>query len=147
MDFGKEARMRIIVDASGNVLMWSAVGQPTPDVGQTAVDLSPDQEASFVKACAAAPNGVTFDGQTFTPIPSPPPPIPQQVTPLQIRHALRQLGLLDQVNAYVSTQSGDVQDAWQFAVAISRNDPMVVAAATALGVDADALFRLAGTFT
>jgi hypothetical protein len=139
--------MRIIVDASQNVLMWSELGQPMPDVGQTAVDLSTDQRTVFLRALAAAPNGLTLDGQAFAPIPPPPPAVPQQVTPLQIRRALRQFGMLDQVNAYVATQSGEVQDAWQFAIAISRNNPMVVAAATALGVDADALFRLAGTFT
>ena len=138
--------MRIIVDASGTVLMYSETGQPSPDVGQTAIDLSPDLEAAFVKAIATAPNGVTFDGQSFTPIPPPPPPIPQQATPLQMRCALRQLGLLDQVNAYVATQTPNMQDSWQYARTIPISNPMVVAVAAALNVDLPSLFKLANTF-
>jgi hypothetical protein len=57
--------MRIIIDASGTVLMYSEMAQPSPDVGQTAIDLSPDLEATFLKAIATAANGLTFDGQTF----------------------------------------------------------------------------------
>jgi hypothetical protein len=73
-------------------------------------------------------------------------PAPSQATPLQMRRALRKLGLLDQVNAYVQSQSVDVQDSWQYCIGFPRNDPMIVAAATALNVDLDALFALAATF-
>jgi hypothetical protein len=139
--------MKIVIDNAGKVLMWSEDGAPAPGIGQQLVGLADDQAVAFLGASATANNGLTFDGQSFTPLPPPPSPIPQEVTPLQIRRALRQLGMLEQVNAYVSAQDGDVQDAWQFAIAIPRNDPLVVAAAAALGVDADALFRLAGTFT
>jgi hypothetical protein len=82
--------MRIIVDASGTVLMYSDMGQPTPDVGQTAIDLAPDLEATFLKAIATAPDGVTFDGQTFTPIAAPvvpPPPV------LTVDQKLARIGL------------------------------------------------------
>src|SRR3984893_17305579 len=126
-----EARMRIVIDASGTVLMYSDTGQPAPDVGQTAIDLSPDLQASFVKAIATAPSGLTFDGQSFTPIPPPPPPIPQHATPLQMRCALRQLCLLDQVNAYVATQTPNMQDSGQFARTIPISNPMVVSVGAA----------------
>ena len=44
--------MRIIVDASSAVLMYSDMGQPTPGVGQTAIDLAPDLAATFLNAIA-----------------------------------------------------------------------------------------------
>jgi hypothetical protein len=73
------------------------------------------------------------------------PPV-QQVTPLQMRRALRQLNLLATVNTYVATQTQDVQDSWEYAIAFPRNDPMITAAAKALNVDINALFTLAATF-
>ena len=83
--------MRIIVDnTTTNVLMYSDTGQPTPDVGETAIDLAPDLEATFLKAIATAPDGLTFDGQTFTPIAAPvvpPPPV------LTVDQKLAQIGL------------------------------------------------------
>jgi hypothetical protein len=82
--------MRIIVDGSGNVLMWSGTGEPAPDVGQTAIDLAPDLGATFLAAIATAPDGLTFDGQTFTRIAAPvvpPPPV------LTVDQKLAQIGL------------------------------------------------------
>lgn len=70
----------------------------------------------------------------------------QSVTPLQMRRALRRLGLIDAVNAYVQSQSVDVQDSWQYCIGFPRNDPMIAAAGQALNVDLDALFDLAATF-
>jgi hypothetical protein len=135
--------MNIVIDSGGLVLMWSEDGAPTPPSGGELVTLTVEQADQF--RALPANGGITFDGKTFTALPVPPPPVPVEVTPLQIRRALRQMGVLDQVNAYVSTQGEDVQDAWQFAIAIPRNDPMVVAAAAALNIDADALFKLANT--
>src|SRR5260370_12737181 len=82
--------MRIIVDASGTVLMYSDMGQPTPDVGQTAINLAPDLEATFLKAIATAPDGLTFDGQTFAPIAAPVQPPPPVLT---VDQKLAQIGL------------------------------------------------------
>jgi hypothetical protein len=82
--------MRIIVDASGIVLMYSDTGEPTPDVGQTAIDLASDLEATFRKVIATAPDGLTFDGQTFTPIPAPVQPPPPVLT---VDQKLGQIGL------------------------------------------------------
>ncbi len=70
---------------------------------------------------------------------------PQKVTNLQMRRALRQLGKLAAVNAYVATQSDDVKDSWEYGAEIPITSPMVIAAATALGVDLAALFILAAT--
>jgi hypothetical protein len=82
--------MRIIVDASSTVLMYSDRGQPTASAGQTAIDLDPDLEAAFLKAIGTIPGGIAFDGQTFTPIAAPvvpPPPV------LTVDQKLPQIGL------------------------------------------------------
>lgn len=71
-------------------------------------------------------------------------PMPAQVTPLQMRMALRQLGILNQVIGYVNQQPPDVQDAWNYASFFPITDPMIVAAARALNVDLNSLFKTAG---
>jgi len=83
--------MRIIVDnTTTNVLMYSETGRPAPDVGQTAIDLAPDLEATFLKAIATAPDGLAFDGQSFAPIAAPiQPPAPV----LTVDQKLAQIGL------------------------------------------------------
>lgn len=84
-----------------------------------------------------------IDGQFVTP-----PyvePVPGEVTPLQIRRALRQLGHSAAVAVYVSAQSEEVQEAWEFATRIPYDDPLIDAAASGLGLDKAALFRLAAT--
>jgi hypothetical protein len=73
------------------------------------------------------------------------PPL-REVTPLQMRRALRQLNLLTTVNTYVASQTQDVQDSWQYAISFPPADPMIAAAAKALNVDVNALFTLAATF-
>ena len=64
---------------------------------------------------------------------------------LQMRRALRHLGKIDAVNAYVKTQDADVQDAWEYGTTIPASNAMVIAACAALGVDRKALFDLAET--
>jgi len=89
-----------------------------------------------------------YDGKTFTPPPSEPSPVPEAVTPVQFRRALRQAGLSDAVTAYVVTQDADTQDAWEYAVSIPRDDALVARAAAVLGqteAEVDNLFRLAAT--
>jgi len=68
------------------------------------------------------------------------------VSPLQIRRALRQAGLFEAVSAFVSSADDDVQDAWEYATQIDRDNPLIVAAAQALSVtdaQVDDLFRKA----
>lgn len=77
-----------------------------------------------------------------------PAPAPQSVTPLQARRALRQAGLIDQVNAAAVT-SPETKDAWEFASSVERSSVFVSALATALGLtddQVDDLFRSAATF-
>lgn len=76
------------------------------------------------------------------------PPVPQSVTPLQARRALRQAGLIDQVNT-AAAASPETKDAWEFASSVERNSVFVATLATALGLSdsqVDDLFRIAATF-
>lgn len=73
----------------------------------------------------------------------PPPEIPAVVTPLQARKALSAAGLRDDVETWVSEQPLDIKDAWEYATAIYRDDPVITQAAAALGMtpqQVDALF-------
>lgn len=77
-----------------------------------------------------------------------PAPVPQSVTPLQARKALRQAGLKAQVDAYVATLSEEAQEEWEYCIAVERSNGLVSNAATALGMSEqqkDDLFRLAAT--
>jgi len=75
--------------------------------------------------------------------------VPEIVTPLQARRALRAAGLLLTVNAWVASQpDDDIRDAWEFAGVIERHGQITTGAAAALGLtDAqlDDLFILGGT--
>ena len=74
------------------------------------------------------------------------PPVPQQVTPRQIRQALTRAGLRDAVEYAVSQSSQDVKDWWEYATAFERHNPQVVAMVATLGVSdsqVDDLWRLA----
>jgi hypothetical protein len=71
--------------------------------------------------------------------------VPATVTPLQMRLALRQMNLLDQVNAWVQTQPAATQDCWQYASTMPRGFPLIDQAAAALKIDLDALYTLAAS--
>jgi len=74
--------------------------------------------------------------------------VPTTVTPLQARRALRQAGLIDQVNA-AAAATPETKDAWEFASSVERNSVFVATLAGALGLtddQVDDLFRLAATF-
>lgn len=71
------------------------------------------------------------------------------VTPLQIRRALLQQGLLDEVQAFVEAADLETRLSWEYAVQIDRNNALIAAAAQSIGAtdeDTDNLFRLAATF-
>jgi hypothetical protein len=87
-------------------------------------------------------------GETPPYLPAP-PPVPAFVTPLQMRRALLQQGLLDDVEEFVQSADLEARMAWEYAVEIRRTDALIVHAASALGkteAEIDDLFRLAATF-
>ena len=70
------------------------------------------------------------------------------VTPLQIRRALRQVGLLDDVQNFIENSPVEIREAWEYAIQIDRNNGLIVNAAGTIGVSeqqVDDLFRLAAT--
>jgi hypothetical protein len=72
----------------------------------------------------------------------------QDVTDLQFRLALNQIGLRASVETYVAAASQDVKDYWDRATTFRRDHPLVVGAGVALGktdAEMDALFQLAAT--
>ena len=77
-----------------------------------------------------------------------PPPVPESVTPLQMRKALRHLGLKTTVDAYVATLDEEAAEEWEYALAIERTNPQIGKAVTAMGwttEQTDDLFRLAAS--
>ena len=67
---------------------------------------------------------------------------------LQFRKALRQLGKMDAVKAYVETADEETQEAWEYATEFKRLDPFIVQGMAALGVsdeEVDDVFELAVT--
>jgi hypothetical protein len=76
------------------------------------------------------------------------PPVPDSVTPRQIRQALNRIGLRQAVEAAVAAGDQDVKDWWEFATEFQRSHPMVIAMGQGLGKteeEIDDLWRLAGS--
>lgn len=66
----------------------------------------------------------------------PEPPEVFKCTPWQIRKALNQLNLRDQVEAMVATSTDrDLKDGWEFAEVFLSNDPFVITMGVGLGKD------------
>lgn len=83
------------------------------------------------------------------PEPADPEPKPIiSVSPWQIRKALTAMSLRDQVETAVAASALEVRDAWQFATAFQRENPLVASLAASLGKtdeEIDALFALAAS--
>ena len=81
--------------------------------------------------------------------PDEPEPVPANVTPLQMRKALRHLGLKAAVDAYIATLDEETIEEWEYALAIERGNPTLQTAISGMGwteEQADDLFQLAATF-
>jgi len=75
-----------------------------------------------------------------------PDPVPQVVSARQIKLAMLDADLLDEVEAFAAQQDRAVQISWEYAVEFQRQDPMLVAMAGAFGLtdeQVDDLFRAA----
>ena len=135
--------MRIVIDdATRAVAMWSETGTPDAAAGQTLVELDADQARAFL--AAGGKYGLVFDGQGFAALPAPPEPVPVDVTPYQLRVALRAAGRLEAVEAWVDRQGPDVRDAWEYGLKRSIDHPLIRACAAACALDLPTLFRAAG---
>lgn len=109
---------------------------------------SPPQGQSAVVAPSTVQIGSTYAAGVFTPPVAPPVPVPDKVTPLQIRKALRASGKVPALKTFLAAQPDDVLEDWEYAIEITRDNPVIAAAAMALGLNAtrvDDLFKLAAT--
>jgi hypothetical protein len=73
-------------------------------------------------------------------------PVPESVTPLQARKALRAAGLLPQVLEAIAAAGEEARDEWEYALEVRRDNPLLISVATDLGLDGegiDDLFRSA----
>lgn len=70
------------------------------------------------------------------------PSVPQTITPLQARRALRSFGLMDDIETALASADDDTRDAWEYAIAIDRNDATLIALADHVGITADMLDEL-----
>lgn len=76
--------------------------------------------------------------------------VPQEVSPLQMRKALRHIGIAEVVNNYVhSSNDQDLIDSWEYATTIRRDNQLIDLAGAALGKtkqEIDDLFRIADSY-
>ena len=116
-----------------------------------AVDVYPITEPAVPQGQIATGSALEWDGETVTRVwtlEDYTPPVPASASPLQIRKALRQMGLKAAIDTFIAGQSEEVQEAWEYAVQIDRDNALIAAAAAELNktpADIDDLFRLAVT--
>ena len=116
------------------------------------------QEAQAVypdAVCIAANTGSIgwlWDGETLTPPPQEPAPVPAAVTMRQARLALLGAGLLSSIDAAIDALPSPQKEAarieWEYSQEVQRHNGFVSALAPALGLTAeqtDALFVQAAT--
>lgn len=72
-------------------------------------------------------------GNTLTPYTVPGPAVPERVTARQFKLQLLAVGLIDQVETWVTSQSRQVQIAYANSGTFIRNDPMMESGFTELG--------------
>ena len=95
------------------------------------------------------PGWAYADGVFTAPVVEPEPdPVIMSVGPLQLRRALRELGMYAAVVAYVETAPEEVKEAWEYATEYRRDDPLFPIVQTAMELtdeEIDNLFALAAT--
>jgi hypothetical protein len=73
-------------------------------------------------------------------------PVPQSVTPLQMRKALREAGLKPMVDGFLTSIDEQSLEEWEYATSIDRANATIAMAAGLMGMtdeQVDDLFRLA----
>ena len=120
------------VDVAALIAAGIRIVRPTPiprSPGMVAIESAPEER----------------DGkwwQTWIEQPAPPPalpPVPATITPLQARRSLRFFGLMDDVEAALAVADADTREAWEYAIEIHRNDPVLLALAEHIGITSDML--------
>lgn len=112
----------------------------------------PKKRAEFESFLAANPDHcLKIDGavmRVYTGDDIPAKPVPDRVTPRQIRLALTAAGLRTTVEQAVAAGNQDLKDWWEYALDIERNNALIVSMSEQLGMTSeqvDDLFKLAAT--
>lgn len=114
---------------------------------------TPEYAKQFIEAPDYVDHGWRLDGSTWIePVPILPPVIPVTVTPLQASIAMMQAGKLDELNAYMASESVDpiAKLAWEKATSFVRDSPLLLQIASELGwseQELDELFDAASLIT
>lgn len=117
-------------------------------VAQESFPVHPSMQ--WLECSAEVQPGWTYADDTFAaPVIEPEPsPVIMSVGPLQLRRALREVGMYSAVAAYVETAPEEVKEAWEYATEYKRSDPLFPVVQSAMGLtdaQVDALFALAAT--
>lgn len=145
LQLGHDVVIGGVVSSYQTVAIWSDATRAAKGIKTIVNDAVPDGKV------ATGSSLVDDDGtprRVWTLMDVPPPAVPDAVTPLQMRKALRAAGLRPQVDTYLATLSEEAQEAWEYCVEVRRDDPFIADAADALGMTAeqrDDLFRLAAS--
>ena len=127
---GKVARVIVVdTDAQGAIINFPADGLVLSDVAAV---------------------GDTYTNGQFVrpPVEVIPPSVPTSVTPRQARLALLAAGLLDKVEAAVTSAGGATKVTWDYAAVINRSDTLISTIGTSLNLTSDqidVLFKYAAT--
>lgn len=122
-----------------NLIVVESVEDFIPEDGYSVVDI----EGLPVEI------GSTYDGVNFN-APVAVVPVPESVTPLQMRKALRAIGLKPLVDQFIQTLNEETVEEWEYATSVVRGNPTIAMAAAGLGMteeQVDDLFRLAASQT
>jgi len=120
-------------------------------VAQVSVEEFPVHPSmQWIECSEGVKAGYTYEGGVFTaPVPEEPAVMPiMSVGPLQLRRALREVGLYQKVVDYLATAPEEVQEAWEYATEYRRNDPLFPVVQDELEMteeEVDYLFVLAAT--
>lgn len=123
------------------VELWSDADLAEIGVYRVEPAIAPDGY-QIVSVSFARVSGVVIQVAVTERIPSP----PLSASARQLRLAMNALGLRDEIEEYVASQSRDVQDSWQWTTEFDRHHPFVVGCGEQLNktdAEVDALFLLA----
>lgn len=132
-----------VLDAEGEVV---APGEALPGCYANAAWRGDVPEAWHASVIPPTEAPRWWSGVPVAPPVPEPPAVPVSISPLQARRALLAAGLLDDVEAALAEAPRETQLAWEYAVEVRRDDPMLFSVAAALGLTAgqvDALFLAA----
>ena len=103
--------------------------------------LTDSEYLEYVLLGAANSYAAQYSGSAPVP-PSPIAPTVRTIDMRRLRLALLQLDLLDDIDAAIAAQPRQAQIEWEYATEVKTNHPLVVALATAMSLDVNAIFDL-----